>query len=54
MAPAAVAASSDSLPITTNSLQDMSAAAAAIALDMKPKGELAVVPIPTQKIKKCA
>ncbi|KAL7732155.1 hypothetical protein ACLKA6_010282 [Drosophila palustris] len=50
MAPAAVAASSGSSPITTNSLQDMSAAAAAIALDMKPKGELAVVP--TQKIKK--
>lgn len=51
MAPAAVA-SSGSSPTTTNSLQDMSAAAAAIALDMKPKVELAVVP--AQKIKKCA
>ncbi|XP_030573172.1 uncharacterized protein LOC115771562 isoform X1 [Drosophila novamexicana] len=50
MAPAAVAASSGSSPTTTNSLQDMSAAAAAIALDMKPKVELAVVP--AQKIKK--
>lgn len=52
MAPAAVVASSGSSPTTTNSLQDMSAAAAAIALDMKPKVELAVVP--AQKIKKCA
>ncbi|XP_023161084.2 uncharacterized protein LOC111592869 [Drosophila hydei] len=49
MAPTAVA-SSGSSPTTTNSLQDMSAAAAAIALDMKPKVELAVVP--AQKIKK--
>ncbi|KAI8035654.1 hypothetical protein M5D96_011567 [Drosophila gunungcola] len=45
-------------PTATHSLQDMSAAAAAIALDMKPKGEchpLAAVTataLPSQKIKK--
>lgn len=55
MAPVAVAAALGSLPTTTNSLQDMSAAAAATALDMKPKGELAAVPAAAaQKPKKCA
>lgn len=46
------------LPTATHSLQDMSAAAAAIALDMKPKLEphplAAATAMPSQKIKKCA
>ncbi|XP_016959500.1 uncharacterized protein LOC108030865 isoform X1 [Drosophila biarmipes] len=43
-------------PTATHSLQDMSAAAAAIALDMKPKGEphplASAIALPSQKIKK--
>ncbi|KAH8367500.1 hypothetical protein KR084_011568 [Drosophila pseudotakahashii] len=43
-------------PTATHSLQDLSAAAAAIALDMKPKGEphplAAATALPSQKIKK--
>ncbi|XP_030385525.1 uncharacterized protein LOC115632487 [Scaptodrosophila lebanonensis] len=50
MAPVSSASNAASGSPTTSSLQDLSAAAAAIALDMKPKVELAAVP--TQKIKK--
>ncbi|KAH8258874.1 hypothetical protein KR038_011494 [Drosophila bunnanda] len=55
MAPVSAAAAVSS-PTATHSLQDMSAAAAAIALDMKPKGEchpmLSAAALPSQKIKK--
>ncbi|KAH8379493.1 hypothetical protein KR009_005285 [Drosophila setifemur] len=55
MAPVSAAVAGPS-PTATHSLQDMSAAAAAIALDMKPKGESplasSTAAMPSQKIKK--